>query len=227
MPAKVTADYSQFPESIRTVMPYLEGEVMQLRTLWGLFENLFVGNQARQQHFRERLGPLLIVFRQLMQNELVLSIARLTDRKEHGGQENLTLQSLMPAVDSAQAPEFGSRVTDALEAIKGSVKNIRKHRDKLIAHFDLATSLDPSSLPKVFVKDVRPILERMEAFLNLFNVEFRKVPIEFDNLSSDPIVGSAQLTVHKAMAYDILQRQRKIPLGEVERIIESQERQGS
>ena len=36
MPAKVTADYSQFPESIREVMPYVEGEVMELRNLWSL-----------------------------------------------------------------------------------------------------------------------------------------------------------------------------------------------
>jgi hypothetical protein len=37
MPAKVTADYSQFPESIQEVMPYVEGEVMELRNLWSLF----------------------------------------------------------------------------------------------------------------------------------------------------------------------------------------------
>jgi hypothetical protein len=46
MPAKVTADYSQFPESIQEVMPHVEGEVMELRNLWSLF-----GPMSRNQPF--------------------------------------------------------------------------------------------------------------------------------------------------------------------------------
>jgi hypothetical protein len=34
MPTKVTADYSQYPASIRDVMPYIEGEVVELRNYW-------------------------------------------------------------------------------------------------------------------------------------------------------------------------------------------------
>ena len=54
MPAKVTADYSQFPESIQEVMPHVEGEVMELRNLWSLFHYLFMEGQEIS-----RFGPMV------------------------------------------------------------------------------------------------------------------------------------------------------------------------
>lgn len=84
MPAKMTADYSAFPDSIREAMPYVEGEVVELRHLWGLFHHLFVDDKKRLRLLSKYLGPFLAVFQQLLENQLVLVISRPTDSASTG-----------------------------------------------------------------------------------------------------------------------------------------------
>ena len=80
MLAKVNADYSQYPISIRDVMPYVEGELSELRNYWQTYHYLFMDNEGRTKLLAERFGPLLGVFQNLLGERVILSIACLTDK---------------------------------------------------------------------------------------------------------------------------------------------------
>jgi hypothetical protein len=158
MPAKVNADYSQYPASIRDVMPYVEGEVTELRNYWQIYHFLFMDKEQKTIFFAERFGPLLGVLQNLLGAQMILTIARLTD-KDSKNQRNLSLWALKDASQFAMEKDFGQKVNSALDAISTTVVKTRTHRHKQIAHFVLEASLGLSPVPEVFLSEIKTALE--------------------------------------------------------------------
>ena len=219
MPAKVTADYSKYPASIRDVMPYVEGEVTELRDCWQIYHFLFMDNQQKTTFLAERFGPLLAILQNLLGEQMILSIARLTD-KDSKTQRNLSLWSLIDATPSAKSKDFPQKVHSAVTSISATAANIRKRRHKEVAHFDREVSIGASPPPPVLLKELRMAHEQMEEFLNLFHWEFAKTTVGFDSLSSDKIWATALETALKSKVYDELEAEKTIPFGEWKRRVE-------
>jgi AbiU2 len=219
MLAKVNADYSQFPNSIRDIMPFVEGELSELRNYWQVYHYFFMDNEGRTIFFAERFGPLFGIFQNLLEERMILSISCLTD-KDTKIQRNLSLWSLTAAISFAKEKDFEQKVNLALDAITATVSKIRTHRHKLIAHFDREVGSGASQLPTVFYKEFKLALEQMEEFLNLFHWEFAKTTVGFDALSSGEIFEAALVTACKAKVYDELESENKISFGEWERRVE-------
>jgi hypothetical protein len=213
MPAKVNDD------SIRDVMPYLDGEVIELRKHWQIYYLLFMDKEQKTNFFVERFGILLGILQNLLGAQMILTIARLTD-KDSKNQRNLSLWALTDAVQFANGKDFGQKVNYALAAIRTAVAKTRTHRHKQIAHFDLEASLGLSPVPEVFLSEIKTALEQMDDFLNLFHMEFTKTSVGFDSLSSGMIVESALVTACKAKVYDELESEKKVSLGEWRRRVE-------
>ena len=107
-------DFSKYPEPLRDVLPYLQGEACDLRTSWQVYKHLFMASEERTAAIGKRLGGLLGVFQNLLQDDMFVGIARLTD-KDSKHQKNLTLWSLIERCqkwDTAVAVE----VRDAVHA---------------------------------------------------------------------------------------------------------------
>jgi len=219
MPAKVNADYSRFPISIREVLPYIEGEVSELRNYWQIYHFLFMDKEQKTIFFGERFGPLLGVLQNLLGAQMILNIARLTD-KDSKKQRNLSLWALTEAIQYAKETDFEQKVNSALDEITTTVSKMRTHRHKQIAHFDLEVSLGLSPLPEVLLSEIKTALEQMENFLNLFEWEFAKTTVGFDGLSSGMIVEPAFVTACKAKVYDELESENQISFGEWKRRVE-------
>jgi hypothetical protein len=209
MPVTITGDYSKYPPSIRTVFPYVAGEVCELRQAWEIYSHLFMAEKKRTDAMAERLGGVLGMFQDLLQDQMFLSIARLTD-KDSRSQANLSLWSLPASIPDARDTDFNEKVTRSLDQISAAAATVRKHRHKRIAHFDLSTSLSAALLPVVTFKEMRCVIELIEAFLNLFFWEFERTTMLFDSSAHD-ITGQAEVTVYKARAYDLLEAEGRIP----------------
>jgi hypothetical protein len=219
MLAKVNADYSQYPISIRDVMPYVKGELCELRNYWQVYHYFFMDNEERTKFFAERFGPLLGIFQNLLEERMILSIACLTD-KDTKIQRNLSLWSLTAAIPFAKEKDFEQKINSALAAITATVSKTRTHRHKQIAHFDREVSLGISPLPTVLLKEFQLALEQMEEFLNLFHWEFAKTTVGYDSLSSGEIFETALVTACKSKVYDELEGEKIISFGEWRRRIE-------
>ena len=94
----------------------------------------------------KHLGGILGWFQNMLQDEMFLSIARLTD-KGNRHQPNLSLWCLDEAVPFASDPMFSTTVSQSLSAILAAAENIRKHRHKRIAHFERGVSIKAVALP--------------------------------------------------------------------------------
>jgi len=69
MPAIVTGDYSEYPEPIREVFPYIYGEACEIRSNWQVYHHLFMCSQDRTDQLGRHLGPLLGIFQAQIEEE--------------------------------------------------------------------------------------------------------------------------------------------------------------
>ena len=203
MPTLLNGDYSKYPEPIREIFSCLCGETCELRQAWSVYRRLFMEDRKFTLTMRGHLGPLSGFFQTTLQDVMLLSIARLTD-KDNQSQANLSIWCLREAVPFATAPEFSKKVNEALAAITQAADTIRKQRHKRIAHFDRNVSLNVAALPKVTLVEIRTVIELIEGFLNLFFWEFERTTMQFDMLVGRDITGVAEKTISKAQAYDRL-----------------------
>lgn len=213
MPPKTSGDYSKFPEAIRDAFQYIEGEVMDLRQSWDVYERLFMEDEDRSKLLGHQLGPLLIMFRNVLLNELFLGIARLTD-KDSRYQNNLSLWALEPG--AACSTSLLKDVQDILDGLAATSAAIRRHRNKRIAHFDLMCSLGLEQLPTVLHLEIANAIDLMEVFLNEFHWEFEQMTMRF-GVPAIEITGAAEAASAKAATYDLLEKEGKIEHGECRR----------
>lgn len=206
----LNGDFSKYPASIRGLFPHLAGEALQLREAWVVYAHLFMEKKEFTDIMAERLGGVLGMFQNLLQDEMFLSIARLTD-KDSRDHANLSLWRLLVAIPEAGDDDFAKRVPIFLDNIYESACNIRKHRHKRIGHFDLNVSLGNAILPRVTFKEIRILLEQIEAFLNIFSRKFDDTTMLYNVISGHEINHKAESTVYKAQAYDIFESEGKIP----------------
>jgi hypothetical protein len=166
MPRNLEGDFSALPEEIRKAFPLIAGEIIGLRDDWTVFEHLFMTDRAMTEEFSGRLGPLLGKFQTMLQDELLIGIARLIDPASNRSQDNLCLDCLIKA-SSGRSPKFKQAVIDGIAEIKNDASEIKFHRNKRIAHFDLNASQNTALLPTVTFMKIRSVIERMESLLNL------------------------------------------------------------
>jgi hypothetical protein len=210
MPAQSTDDYSKYPEPLRDVLPYLHGEVCYLRARWAVFKHLFISNPDRTKEFGERLGGLLGFFQSHLQDGMIIGIARLLDR-DGLLQKNLTMWSLAERCERWEAP-VAIDVRSALGRLVEHVSELRSHRHKRIAHFDLPASLGHSRLPDLTFAKIREAIEQLETILNLVSQRAVNTTTMFAMLDHRDITTTAEITIYKAMAYDVAVAEGKIEL---------------
>ena len=209
MPASLDGDYSKFPSAIQDTLRYIAGETCELRQSYGVYHRLFMDDQRRTEAMSKHLGAILGLFQNMLQDEMFLSIARLTD-KNNRQQPNLSVWCLEEAVPFASDPTFQFKVSQALSNIWAAAETIRKHRHKRIAHFERNVSIKTVVLPTVTFTEIRTVIELIEEYLKLFYWEFEQTTMYFD-LAVYDITDAAEKTVLKARAYDVLASNGTIP----------------
>lgn len=202
MPSKVAGDYSQYPEPLRELFPYLCGEACDLRTSWSVYTRLFMSTPERTQVLGEQLGGLLGVFQNQLQDEMFIGIGRLFDR-DRAGQKNLTFWTL---VDCCRRwnPDFAKELHAAVTRLEASIRDIRVHRHKRLAHYDLSVSLEQAVLLAVTLGQLRTAIEGIERLVNLVAKRACNTTIVFDVLDHRDVTTKAEVCVAKARAFDAL-----------------------
>jgi hypothetical protein len=131
---------------------------------WELYQQLFMNGPARANTLNSLSGPFFAAIHRCLIEITFVRIAKLTDKRETGKFQNLTLDTLR----EENKDRFGieERYTATVES--AAVKTIRDYRRKIFAHTDLDISRlpDPSTeLGQVIHNHVIRALEHIRAFL--------------------------------------------------------------
>lgn len=137
-----------------------------LWTDWLLYRQLF-GSEARVSLLNESGGHLFHVLQSSMLDRVLLGLSRLTDPPKTRNQANLSLAALLDEVDLQ--PKLKNQLSQQLVVLDMSVAAMREHRNKRIAHADLAVLTDPEvTLQGYKIDDVEAGLTNVAEFLNSY-----------------------------------------------------------
>jgi hypothetical protein len=128
---------------------------------WGEFQELYAKGEERIDLLNSTASNFFYFNHQLMFENMMLHLSRLTDPAQTRSQINLTLESLIEALDDTEA-ELKGKLRTAIDKVQHACKFARKWRHKRIAHTDRHIS----TLPSVNAEDLKNALAAVRDFMN-------------------------------------------------------------
>jgi hypothetical protein len=194
------------PASAAKIYGYLAGEILRTRAKWIYFRQLFMDDAGRTAKLNKAGGDFFGELMNILVDDLVLSLSRLTDPARNAHQENLTLSLFIEKIQEAGCLELAATLRKKNDTCKEVVSSLRTRRAKRIAHYDSGTIISPdeSPLPPLTLKDIRVTIETIESFLGEANTYFTKGTFMWDELRTYNDVETLMVCLCKAEVYDEL-----------------------
>ena len=131
-------------EELGKIFHELEREVTWLHTKWGEYVELF-GTKPSRIELVNKAAPLFFgVVQDVLWEDVILSIARLTDSPKTAGKDNLTIRRLPEYIDD---PEFKPSLEELIQLSAQATDFCRDWRNRRIAHRDLQLAIESRAKP--------------------------------------------------------------------------------
>ena len=123
-----------------------------------MYNYLYVNGPEQAQNLRKAHwgGFFWVRVRDCMISEIILSISRLTDPREMGKRRNLTLAALLDDL------RLSGQLRSELKRIRKLAKNVRKHRNRVVAHSDEGTAFREDALPTLQLAEIEEIISKLQ-----------------------------------------------------------------
>ncbi|MCL4523070.1 MAG: hypothetical protein M1453_09110 [Acidobacteria bacterium] len=149
----------------------LHEEVCWLRVKWQEFRKLYAHSQKRIDLLNGTAALFFKVVHDVIWQDVILHIARLTDPVQQGKYENLTFLRVLGAISD---PKTRLRVEKLLVDVQTNAEFARQWRNKRLAHCDLshATKQSVQPLPGVSRRHIENALASFHAVLNYLSQKY-------------------------------------------------------
>jgi|GEM_PF-4007908 hypothetical protein len=129
------------PSNIHEIYEALFHPVCHVHREWGAFRHLYVSGQEIADVLKDAGGDFFGITKTLLAHDIILTIARLTDPKQSVGRDNLCLEQLIHSIDGSQYGPLRQNIEQIYSQAKPNFVFAKTYRNKLLAHYDLATIL--------------------------------------------------------------------------------------
>ena len=166
-------------EDLGKVFHELEREVAWLHTKWGEYLELF-GTKPSRIELVNKAAPLFFgVIQDVLWEDVILHIARLTDEPRTFDKENLTIKMLPEYIDD---PQLNASLYKLIKSSKKAVKFCRDWRNRLYAHRDLQLAVESGAnqLKPASRKKVKDALTSIVNVLNAVTIHYQDSETSFD-----------------------------------------------
>lgn len=184
----------------------LYNEVTWLHAKWKQYRILFAESPERIELLNSVAGFFFRVIQDVLWQDVVLHLARLTDPPQSMGKDNLTLLRLPGAV---QQPALSRELAILVEEARKDAEFARQRRHRHLAHRDLALAIDERAapLPGVSRENMERALAAVRAVLNRIERHYWKSEVAFTHfLAPDD---AEALVYHLGVAVDTENRERQ------------------
>jgi hypothetical protein len=185
----------------------LRNEVVWLHAKWLEYRKLYAKSEKRIDLLNGTAGSFFRIVQDVLWEDILLHIARLTDPPQQRNFENLSLLRLPDAIeDHALADELRELVMVA----KAKAKFARQWRNRRLAHRDLALALGSkaSPLPGASRQSVEEILASFREVMNRLHVRYLHSEVAFDHFLTHDDADALVHHLAVAVRYDERQRER-------------------
>jgi hypothetical protein len=146
---------------------------VEVHALWDVYRTLFLASEREVAILNHGAGFAAWAFQVALLDHILLCICRVTDPAATGSKSNLTLESLLEILPA----EFTVAERDALAKLKdeigAAVEPLRLHRNKRIAHSDLAHACAKfADLPPILKTHIEDAIALIERFVTTVSLHF-------------------------------------------------------
>lgn len=158
----------------------LENEVTWVHAKWLEYRKLFAKSEKRIDLLNETAGFFFRVVQDVLWDDVLLHIARLTDPARQGRFENLTTSRLE---DAFQNTEVGPELSRAMGVVKSRSRFAREWRNRRITHRGLPLTLDSKArpLPGISRQHVEEVLTSIRDVMNLLRHRYLGGAMDFEH----------------------------------------------
>ena len=171
------------PPPLRESFQKIDSEVIWIHGRWIIHGQLFSTSKERVKILNEAAGTFFYVVQRSLLNSIILGLSNLADPAESYGQSNLSLETLLNLYIEAGEKYLIEELKSTLEIYKKRCKDLKIHRNKVIAHFDRNTLLNTKSnpLPKITQKLIESALENLRKFMNIINHHYFETTFGYEH----------------------------------------------
>ncbi len=156
---------------VRKLFWTLHKEVVYLFYRWKIYGQLFGSGQENLDLLNRSGSNVCALLQVLTEENVFLTLSRLTDPAKSMGHYNLSLTYLLEMLELTLTPELRKNLCERLVRLKERTDSIRIHRNKRIAHLDLTYASEAEALPPVIQSDLDDSLELLEAIMRDIHLE--------------------------------------------------------
>ena len=184
----------------------LYNEVTWLHAKWLEYRKLYAQSEKRVDLLNDAAAFFFGVVQNVLWEDILLHIARLTDPPNQGGFDNLTLLRLPDAVADER---MGQELRGLVQTCRDRSQFARQWRNKRLAHSDLSRAIDVKAapLPGMSRQHVEDILASFRLIMNHLHSSYLQGEVAFEHFLTHS--GAEALIHHVAVAVRFGERQRE------------------
>jgi hypothetical protein len=156
------------PPLVETIFVPINNDVTWLHAIWVLYFQLYCTKDEHYITMNETAPAFFAILKNVLFEELVLILGRLTDPASTFGKENASLDKLVEIIVQEGNLALASSVRAQVNVFRTKHSAFRTWRNARVNHNDLATLLNTRStpMPQLPRKQVEEAVEEMAAIMN-------------------------------------------------------------
>lgn len=175
----------------------LYNEVSELHVRWGQYCELYAHSSERVDLLNQAGAQFFCLVQNIFWADILLSIARITDRPKAGRSARLSLRSLPGSIQDSLLREEVERL-----AADADTPFVRKYRNLRLAHRNRDVSLGcAEALPGISRQHVDEVLTSIRAVLNRIEDHYFGYRVAYEH-TIEGLGGAATVVYHLKIAID-------------------------
>ena len=160
----------------------VNNQLIQISYRWKIFRQLFDSGQENIELLNKTGSNVFELMQRLILDDVMMTLSRLTDREKSSGDENASINNVVAKARASLSPTTINDIGDLLNKLGTQVTNVRKHRNKVLAHADMTHAISVSLLPPVTYDELEKALKLLKEILSKVALEACKwtIPVDYN-----------------------------------------------
>lgn len=151
---------------LEVLLGVVNNQAIQLSLRWKLFCQLFDSGTENIELLNRSGSNVFGLFQRLVLDDVMISLSRLTDPEKSFGNENASVRNVLTKAKASLPADTIAEVESLNKELENHVLNIRKYRNKALAHADLDHALNVSELPSVTYDELEKAMKVLQEIVN-------------------------------------------------------------